>query len=365
MDRKRNSTAKVRLLCAIIFVIFTYLYLSCYQAEILAVAQHELSDGKTSYNYTLFPIITTLVLFLLHLGVYAVGRVKKTFHALTYFPSLLILAIITNIPCRVDTELSWGAWAWVAPLLLIVFAFCIWVVRQLEPYEQEDRTGLYGTRKMWMNLLQLVVMMLLVVLVSNGNQTFHERMKMERLMMEGNYAKALEVGKTSLDTDSSLTMLRVACLHRTGQMGDRLFTYPLVGGSKAMIPDSVTTKSMMWKVSKWMRPMKNGKLKYRKPVDYQLCGLLMDKKLDQFVVELQKRHNIDSTALPKHYKEALVLYTHRRAHPRIVYHDAVMDVDFQDFQSMERKYSNEMERNATLRDTYGNTYWYYYRYGKK
>ncbi len=364
MDRKRNSTATVRWMCAIIFIVFTYLYLSCYQADVLAVAQHELSDGLTTYNYALFPVLTTLALFLLQLGVYAVGRVKKTFHALTYFPSLLVLAVITDIPCHVDMGLSLGAWAWIAPLLLVVFGFSIWVIRQLEPYEPEGHSGLLGARRIWVNLFQLVVMMLLVVLVSNGNQVFHERMKMERLMKEGNYAEALEIGRSSLDTDSSLTMLRVACLHRTKRMGDQLFHYPLVGGSKAMIPDGVTTKAMMWDVPKWMRPMKNGKLKYLRPVDYQLCGLLLDKQIDRFVIELQKRQAIDSISLPRHYKEALILYAHSRTHPKVVYHDAVMEADFQDFQGMERKYSNEMERNAALRDTYGNTYWYYYRYGR-
>ena len=42
-----------------------------------------------------------------------------------------------------------------------------------------------------------------------------------------------------------------------------------------------------------------------------------------------------------------------------------MEADFQDFQTLERKFSNAMERNAALRDTYGNTYWYYYLYGKE
>lgn len=365
MDNKRSSTGKMRSICAIIFIIFTYLYLSYYQADVLAVAQHELSDGLTSYQYTLAPILTTLVLFLLQLGVYTLTRVKKMFHALTYFPSMLVLAFITDVSCQVDTHQSMGAWVWAGPLLLLVFGGVMWVIRQIEPYEMEGHSGLWMSQRTWINLFELIVMMLLVILMGNGNQTFHERMKMERLMMQRQYAEALEVGKQSLETDSSLTMLRVACLHRTGEMGEKLFTYPLVGGSKAMIPDSVTTKSLMWVTPKWMHPMKNGKLMYVKPDDYQLCGLLMDKDLDKFVVEVQKAYRLDSVALPKHYKEALILYTHRRSHPKVVYKNAVMEADFQDYQALERKYANPQERNAALRDTYGNTYWYYYQYGVK
>lgn len=365
MDKKRNSTIKMRLTCAIIFITFTYLYLSCYQQEVLAAAQHKLSDGLTTYNYVLFPILTTLTLFLLEVGVFALTRVKKTFHALNYFPSLLFLAVITDIPCKMDESLSLGAWSWIVPLLLLLLGFAMWMIRQLEPYEPDNQSGLWMSRCTWQNIFQMLVMIVFVILIGNGNEVFHERMKMERLMSEGKYKEALEVGKMSSKTDSSLTMLRVACLHRTKMMGDRLFSYPLVGGSKAMIPDSVTTKSLMWTTPVWMHPMKNGKLRYIKPLDYQLCGLLLDKKLDQFVAAVNTAYRLDSVSLPKHYKEALMLYTHRRAHPKIVYHNAVMEADFQDFQTLERKYSNAMERNAALRDVYGNTYWYYYLYGNK
>ena len=80
---------------------------------------------------------------------------------------------------------------------------------------------------------------------------------------------------------------------------------------------------------------------------------------------LQLLWQLSPLKLPVHYKEALVLYTHRRSNPSIVYHDNVMDTDFEDFQQMDHKYANETEKQNALRDTYGNTYWYYYEYGNK
>lgn len=365
MNEKRSSTKKMRLICAIIFIVFTYLYLSCYQENVLAVAQHELSDGLTSYNYLLSPILITLTLTLLQVGVFAITGVKKMFHALNYFPSFMLLAMITDVPCDFDTNMSLGAWSWLLPVLLLLFAGVMYVVRQLEPYENVGKSGLWFSRQTWLNLSQMVVMMFLVTWIGNGHQVFHERMKMERLMMEGKYAEALETGRNSLETDSSLTFLRVACLHKTQQMGELLFTYPLVGGSKAMYLDSVTTKVLMWNAPKWMSDPKLTKVKYVIPDEYKLCGLLLDKKLDAFVDELAKEGKIADKSLPKHYSEALMLYTHRRTHPKYIYKNSVMEADFRDFQSMERKYANLMERQAALCDTYGNTYWYYYLYGSK
>lgn len=85
MEKKRNSTTKMRLTCAIIFIVFTYLYLSCYQQDLLAVAQHALSGGMTQYNYVLFPILTTLVLFLLQCGVFCHHAGEETISCIDVF----------------------------------------------------------------------------------------------------------------------------------------------------------------------------------------------------------------------------------------------------------------------------------------
>lgn len=222
-----------------------------------------------------------MVLYVLQLGVYALTQVKRRFHALTYFPSFLILTIITDIPTDVDIHHSLGAWWIVAPLCLLAFGGAVWVIRQLEPLEQEPHSSGWLSKYMWINLFQMVVMIVVMSFVASNDRLFHERMKMERLMKQKNYAEALKVGRKSLQTDSSLTMLRIACLHHTGELADKLFSYPLVGGSKAMLPDSVTVKSLMWKSHRWMQEptdsMKMQHLVYRKPDDYKLCALLLDK----------------------------------------------------------------------------------------
>ena len=386
MEKKKNSTLEMRFIVAIVFISFTYLYLDCFQEDILAVAQHVLSGGLTTYGYTYSPVLLTLVLFLLQVGVVSVTKVRRRFHALTYFPSMLILTAITDVPVDIDTRQGLGWWWLAIPLLLLAWAFVMWVARQVEPFEPDLHRGGWLTKYTWQNLVQMLVMMMLCVFLANHDRVFHERMKMERLMTEGRYEQALAVGHKSQDADSSLTMLRIACLHRCGSMGEHLFSYPLVGGSKAMIPDGKTVKALMWQEPLWMKLMQDerkdlakvkamrkypvkvksmSKKRYRIPTDYQLCGLLLDKKLDQFVVAVKRTYLADSVPLPTHYKEALVLYAHRRAHPVLVYRDEVMNADFQDYQALEHKYANPMEKQAALRDAYGNTYWYYYQYGSK
>ena len=86
----------MRVTCAIFFLLFTIVYLYCYQADILAVAQHVLSHGATHYNPVIGTFIITLVLWLIQFGIYKFTGLCRRGHALTYVPSLLLLGIITD-----------------------------------------------------------------------------------------------------------------------------------------------------------------------------------------------------------------------------------------------------------------------------
>lgn len=357
----------------IIFIVFTYLYLDKFQADLLAVAQHVLSGGVTTYHYVVSPLLLTLLFFLLQRGVFSLFHVKRYFYAINYLPSFLLMTILTSIPADFGQHHAWS-WRWLlVPVALAAWGGLSWVSTQMETLEPPLRHEGKLSRELWQNVLMLTLMMMGVVGLANHDRIFHERLRMEHLMLQGKYAEALEVGKRSEKTDSSLTMLRIACLHRCGRMGQELFTYPLAGGSKAMVPDGVTVRAMMWKAPRWMESarLSDGtaqrqtvrKKRYRIPKDYMLCALLLDKKLDRFVVEVKRTYANDSVKMPRHYKEALVLYAHRRTSPVMVYKDGVMEADFQDFQALEHKYTNAAEKQAALRDTYGNTYWYYYQYG--
>ena len=93
--------------------------------------------------------------------------------------------------------------------------------------------------------------------------------------------------------------------------------------------------------------------------DYLLTACLLDKNLNQFALIVRQLY-ADICSLPKHYREALILYTHLRSNPVIIYKDDVLDADFKDFQELDKKFSDKnMQRNA-VQQVYGNTYWYYY-----
>lgn len=351
ITKKNNGTRLVRVLCTIVFLLFSFSYVNYYQDDVLLVSQHILSGGQTHYVKSIGTPLIVLVLWLLQWVVCRLSGVKKRGYWLTFLPSMALLAAITDVRCVSFTQYSWQPWYWLLPLLWVLSALLLWLARQFQPYEQENFDNPFFSKMLWHNMLAFLAMMFVMGLVSNPGELFHYRAKTERLISENKFDKALEVGQKSLDTDSTLTMLRIFALAKTGRMGEKLFEYPLMGDSKSMNPTDKNIHLLLLNPRLLAKQIKSPKMQK----DYRLCALLLDKKLDEFARLLKQSYPINSQ-LPKHYKEALYLYTHTRSNPIVTIKDNVMDADFEDFE----KLSHTTE--SAVRDSFGDTYWYYYKF---
>lgn len=381
---RNNSTVSIRLMCAIVFLIFSFCYLYFFQADILAVAQHVLSKGITHYNRLVGALLITLVLFLLQLLVYAFLRLRKRSHALTYVPSMLLLAMITNVSSDIDRHFSMGVWWWVFPLVIIVWLLLSLLARALRDVEPEvEPVGIFS-RAMWINMLVMCSLIIIVAFVANTNAVFHYRMRAESALLRADYQHALNEGKMSLETDIDLQMIRMYALSRTGEMAERLFEYPVAGNSSTMLPVEGKSHFSMYPLDslyKYLGARPKGEMttvRYlelmqrrdtindKRIADYLLCGLLLDKRIDDFVCALRQHYGecdtLDIDHLPKHYREAMTLYTHLRSKPIIVYHNSVMDEDWKNLQELEAKYPDPTERKGKVEEHYRGTYWYYFEY---
>ena len=372
----KDGTRIMRLVCAIFFLMFTWLYLYEYQPDILAVTQHVLSRGATHYNRVVGAVLITLVLWLVQMAVYSGTRLNHRAHALTYLPSMLFLAILTDVSSSLSCENYLGIWAWLFPLLMVVYACVVWFFKQLEPMEPMAFSFGLFSRLTWINLLQLIVMSLVVCVIGCSDSVFHCRMRMESDMLSGDWTKALGEGKNVAQTDSSLSMLRILALTKDGKLCDKLFEYPILGGSDAMLPNRTSVKLMMVPedsvyanfgivFKERMRPLHYlrlvNKSKYANNTsrDWLLCAYLLDCDLDSFAVALPRYYEIHKP-LPKAFREALVLYNHIRKRPFIVYKEPTMDADYEDFKKAYYQSSNPVVRMSNVKDNYGTTYWYYF-----
>lgn len=373
---KKNSTVTTQVTCAIIFWLFSLSWLYWFQADTLAVAQHVWSGGVTTYNRTFGTLLITLVLQLLQLLVVMVTHLRRRTHALTYFPSMLLLAMV----CSFGTQLSVQGmlyWLWLAPLLLLVWGCIVWLARQMLPFDNDNQPVVFFSRRIWVNMLLMVVMIMGVAAFGNTNAVFHYRAHAEVALSKGDYDEALCVGSRSLETDVSLTMLRAYALARKGQLGERLFEYPVAGRGADLLPFAESRAKLMLlpkdsifalcgarpvgftSASRYLSQLQRDSLGTKAAADYLLCGMLVDKKIDDFARTLLIYYEVNDR-LPRHYREALTLYVHLRSHPVTVYRNAVLEADWADFLKLEKTYKMKAERKGKVFERYRGSYWYYF-----
>lgn len=386
-----GSTVTIRVMCAIVFLLFSFCWLF-FQADQLAMTQHVLSGGLTQYDPVMGTLIITGLLMVLQLCINHFLRLKKRSHALTYVPSMMLLALVSEVSQQIESGDGVSPWTWVLPLLvLLVWGAVVWVARLAQEVES-DRNFTLFSRPMWINALMMAVQIICVAWIGNTNAVYHYRMQTETLLADGKYQKALEVGKESLESDANLLMLRMYALARENALGEKLFEYPITANVEQMLPTSGRTrmyycpedslyKFLGGRPAEAMTPMhfldllerRDTTLNTRTPapprprtsvspvIDYKLCGLLIDRQIDRFAREIGKYYPLDDH-LPKHYREALVLYTHSRSNPVVVYHHDVTDEDWRNLQELESRFPNATERQGRVEDQYHGTYWYYYKY---
>lgn len=351
MQSQQGATT-MKVVCALTFLCFSFCYLYYYQADVLAIAQHVLSDGVTSYNRLVGAVLITVALFLLQIGTFAVVKLSYRTHAVTYFPSFLLLTLITDISPDIDRHFSFGGWIAAVPLLLLLWIFVVYACRQFQPYEPQSGGRGFFSRLMWQNVLAMVVMMTFTCGVAGSGKAFHYRAHVESALLRGDYAQALATGRGAEESDSSLTMLRVYALSKQHKLGDELFKYHLTGGVSALLPNGKNVRAVMIDNKMIKRQIVHDK-------DFPIIVSLMRRDLPRFVDELVLRYG-KSGNYPKHYKEAFVLYNKITEQPKYRFSSPVIEADYDDMAAFLRSADNVQMRRSFLKDNYAGTYWEYF-----
>lgn len=376
----KQSQSKTTLVCAVCFLAFAFLWLYEFQADLLAVAQHVLSGGITHYDRTIGAVIITVVLFLLHLAVYAVTHLSRRTHALTYVPSFLALAFLSDINVSNGNGVEVGHGWWLLAIIFVLWFGAVWLARQMLPFSDSDKqpTGFFSART-WMNLVQMCAMMLFVAFFGNTNAVLHYRAHAETALLRGDNHEAMRVGWESLETDTQLTMLRAYALSREGLIGEKLFSYPIAGQGDDLLPmhnePLLLPADSIWRHlgGKPAFPM-SGKTYYHlleydsiatpAVADYVLCGKLIDRDLKAFVRLLPHYYREalegEGQHLPYHYREALVLYNHLHPSTPCAFSDEPLEQLWQQMEQLKEQYPANSEQWLQLLENFRGTYWYYY-----
>lgn len=401
----KGSTITLKVVCAILFLLFVLLYVYSFQCDLLAMMQYAWSGGLKHYERNVGTIVITLVLLIITMTTSTITRLPIRCYALNYYPALLSLCLLTAT--KLEGSNVYISKIWIAVIILLFILYVVWAqkISKYKVFMQPLRANSLFSHPWWTNLSLLFIGFSIVCTIGNTNRTLHTRLAVERLCSQKNYEEALQKGFPQYDNDSSLVMLRaVALANQTKEdstclLGEKLFQYELTPTSRALFPQ--TNKSCiflmedgmtLWRTlgfvpydfneeptkilhrqimrEKNRQAMLNDttlteeeREHYKKPLcksvchDYLLCAYLLDKDLKKFIKELPLYYTL-SDKMPQHYREACILY--KNLYGAQLYKDASIEADYNDFLTVMRNNRNKNIQRAMLKDSYFGTYWYYY-----
>lgn len=373
--RYGNRLRLLHLIDYVLFFFFAFLFLYRLQDNLLSLTWQRLTGHVLGLSPFWTALILTFVLILLKMGVNKLFRLKGRNHAVSFIPSFILLALITTLVPRLS----------MAKILILTVALLIFFL-----LVRFSRRGFRTNDNFWTmacpDLLVMLAGFLFVTLVSNTDEVFHYELRMEQRLSKGRCAQALHVGNGSLATSRRLTALRAYALSKTGMLGEHLFEYPLpernkdlflhasdsaflilpIDSARALYGYLPTEKNFLDLLDRSAAHLDSSSTSAIK--DYFLVTLLLEKRLDDFAKNLPRFYSTNAdrmSTLPKHYREALILYRSLFVHPRLIYQGSEEEqANYRDFQDVYDKYSNVIMRNNYTRRYYGNTYWWYFHFHK-
>jgi len=374
---KRKTARILTVACGLLFSVFSFVYLSVFQKDVMEALHYSLAQGKTVYAPWISAVIITAVLLVLRWGINALVGLKGPVKALSYFPSCLMLGVMTDVGHGVyHGEGIDAMWGWLLPLLLVVYVGVGWALaRAVRLWVNPDlEEGLNANS----NLFILLMLCLMTVCIGNTNVHFHHELQVEEALRKQDYEKARLVGEKSMDPSRNLTALRAYAMSREGTMGEYLFHYPQLYGAAGLLMGTSDDKALRLNADSlyvylgaspalgepamhfFQRICQEESGNYT-TLDYYLSALLLERKLDEFVKAFHELY-IVREAVPKYYQQALFLYG--KMHPSMVQEepDEALEEQWKAYEEFKAGLVGTVGEGNRMRRQFGDTYWWYYQY---
>lgn len=172
--KKTDVASKMNLVCALLFAVFTFLYLLFFQGDLLFYAQHVLSGGVTVYNPVIGAVIlTTLALLMSLLSSKTFTRSFSFLPALHYMPSALVIAALTDIHIVGESGGSVFGKVWIVSIVLFTLLVIVNSIIKGLPMNTHSFTPIGIMRSVACNMFALFCITVMMVALGNTDETDH------------------------------------------------------------------------------------------------------------------------------------------------------------------------------------------------
>ena len=377
-NKNRRRTARIIAVASgLLFSAFSFTYLSVFQKDVMEALHYSLAQGKTVYAPWMSAVLITVVLLVLRWAVNALVGLKGPLKALSYFPSCLLLGVLTDVGHNVyhGGGIS-DTWGWMLPLCLVLYGVLGWLLaRAARLWLNPEMPDIWVVNSNFMTLLMLCFM---TIGIGNTNVHFHHELQVEEALRKQDYGRALQVAEKTMDPSRNLTALRAYAMSRQGTMGEDLFRYPQLYGAAGLLMGTSDEKALRLNADSlsvylgakpalgepaltFFRRICEEESGNYTTLDYYLSALLLEKKLDEFVRAFDELYTVRDS-IPYYYRQALFLNS--KMHPSAVTDsaDVALEELWGKYLQKQQELSGQRGEANYMRREFGDTYWWYYQY---
>ena len=377
-NKNRRRTARIIAVASgLLFSAFSFTYLSVFQKDVMEALHYSLAQGKTVYAPWMSAVLITVVLLVLRWAVNALVGLKGPLKALSYFPSCLLLGVLTDVGHNVyhGGGIS-DTWGWMLPLCLVLYGVLGWLLaRAARLWLNPEMPDIWVVNSNFMTLLMFCFM---TIGIGNTNVHFHHELQVEEALRKQDYGRALLVAEKTMDPSRNLTALRAYAMSRQGTMGEDLFRYPQLYGAAGLLMGTSDEKALRLNADSlsvylgakpalgepaltFFRRICEEESGNYTTLDYYLSALLLEKKLDEFVRAFDELYTVRDS-IPYYYRQALFLDS--KMHPSAVTDsaDVALEELWGKYLEKQQELSGQRGEANYMRREFGDTYWWYYQY---
>ena len=377
-NKNRRRTARIIAVASgLLFSAFSFTYLSVFQKDVMEALHYSLAQGKTVYAPWMSAVLITVVLLVLRWAVNALVGLKGPLKALSYFPSCLLLGVLTDVGHNVyhGGGIS-DTWGWMLPLCLVLYGVLGWLLaRAARLWLNPEMPDIWVVNSNFMTLLMLCFM---TIGIGNTNVHFHHELQVEEALRKQDYGRALLVAEKTMDPSRNLTALRAYAMSRQGTMGEDLFRYPQLYGAAGLLMGTSDEKALRLNADSlsvylgakpalgepaltFFRRICEEESGNYTTLDYYLSALLLEKKLDEFVRAFDELY-IVRDSIPYYYRQALFLDSKMHSSAVTDSADVALEELWGKYLQKQQELSGQRGEANRMRREFGDTYWWYYQY---
>ncbi|MBQ8543199.1 MAG: hypothetical protein IJ436_06980 [Bacteroidaceae bacterium] len=364
--------------CTACFAIFSFTFIAIYKSPLIEMVYNSVATGKLQYNGYVLSGVVTAILVGLALWLNRFAKFQREWTAMAFLPSALLLAFLTDIERTIFVgNGSLVEWAWIFVIGIAFYLFLSFLLARIL-FKKIKNPTMVANRIVWRNLVLLTLTFLSIGYLSGGDKNFMREAVQYKYYCKGDADAALAVGAHSPLASQQITAQRAFLLSLKGELGERLFEYPQYYGADGLLPTAVRTmpvvpdsiyshiglsRAVGESVTDFLARAVGGDSVSIVAQEYYLSSLLLERRIVDFADKVYEFYNV-SDELPKHYKEALVLYSYIVPEYSLAFNADDMSASLKSMIEAVKHKGKASVFSAQLQAEYGNTYWWYFLYGE-